>query len=418
MPDRVRGQAKPGGLGTPGRRGVHIRCGLSWRRMQAMEYPYSMNILYTNFHDSPGKGGHSVYILSLIEELAVRHRICVASPAASALNREARKIDGVRVVDQSYVNRVPHRLAGARRLYGLIRDARIDVVHVNGSADHRTALLACLACGSKRPAIVFTKHNDVPVAWPGAAIRARLGTDYAIGVSGYVATLLHRSPYRHRPIAAIGNGIDTSWFSPWPSQAAALQRRTLLGRRADRCRLLVGSNAGTDDYKGWINMVYALQHLGRQAEGIYIALAGEKIDEKQRMALAATGLQDRVVFAGHLNDVRPFLAALDVGFVLSRREGSSIACREMMAMGIPVIVSSAGGLPENVAPQRDGWIVPGGAPAAVAAVLKSILDDPGRLPAMKRAAREKSEALFRRADFARRTEEVYRAALRVCRDGP
>ncbi|WP_459615952.1 glycosyltransferase family 4 protein [Bordetella sp. 2513F-2] len=371
-----------------------------------------MNILYTNFHASPGKGGHSVYILSLIEELVRRHRIIVASPAGSALNREARRIDGVQVVDQSYANRIPQRLAGARRLRRLIREQRVDVVHVNGSSDHRTVLLACLGLGAMRPAIVFTKHNDVPVSRFGPAIRARLGTDHAIGVSWHVAQMLRESPYALRPISAIANGVDTGRFSPWPAHARAAQREILLGARARDCRLLLGSNAGTDDYKGWIDMVRAVRRLGPDGEGIYIALAGSGISARQQEELAATGVQDRVVFTGHLDDVRPFLAALDVGFVLSRREGISIACREMMAMGLPVVVSNAGGLPENVTPRVDGWIVPSHAPDGVAEVLGEILDDPGRLAPLGMAARQKSVAEFSVGDFARRTEEVYETAFR------
>ena len=63
----------------------------------------------------------------------------------------------------------------------------------------------------------------------------------------------------------------------------------------------------------------------------------------------ALGMTGAVVFTGLLRDVRPLLAAMDVGFVLSSRlETISFACREMMAAGRPVIVSDTGGLAENV----------------------------------------------------------------------
>ena len=89
-------------------------------------------------------------------------------------------------------------------------------------------------------------------------------------------------------------------------------------------------------------------------------------------------MQDRVIFVGLLDDVRPFLAALDLGFVLSSRvETISFACREMMAMGLPVVVTDVAGLPENVEDGVDGWIVPACAPAAVSEVLREALREPG-----------------------------------------
>ncbi|MCC3262472.1 glycosyltransferase, partial [Paenibacillus polymyxa] len=93
-----------------------------------------------------------------------------------------------------------------------------------------------------------------------------------------------------------------------------------------------------------------------------------------------------MVFPGRLardHDVRSFVAALDVGFVLSSEmETISFACREMMAMGVPVIVSNAGGLAENVHAGLDSWVVPARAPQAGAGVLCEILAQPYLLGAM------------------------------------
>ena len=62
-----------------------------------------MKLLFTNFHDGDG-GGHTTYILGLARGLAPRHEVHVAAPATSRLNREARAIPGVRVLDQPFPN--------------------------------------------------------------------------------------------------------------------------------------------------------------------------------------------------------------------------------------------------------------------------------------------------------------------------
>jgi glycosyltransferase involved in cell wall biosynthesis len=57
------------------------------------------------------------------------------------------------------------------------------------------------------------------------------------------------------------------------------------------------------------------------------------------------------------------------------------------AFGLPVIVTSAGALPEYVVPGETGWVVPAGDAAALAAVLRDALADPARLRGIGAAGR-------------------------------
>ncbi|MCY1213239.1 N-acetyl-alpha-D-glucosaminyl L-malate synthase [compost metagenome] len=127
--------------------------------------------------------------------------------------------------------------------------------------------------------------------------------------------------------------------------------------------------------------------------------------------VAALGLGDQVVFTGLLDDVRPTLAAGHTAFVLSRSETLSFACREAMAMGLPALVSDAGGLPENVTDGQDGWVVPCANIAALRARLEQILSAPERLAEMGEAALSKSRAYFGMDTFVAGTLAVYHAVL-------
>lgn len=81
-----------------------------------------------------------------------------------------------------------------------------------------------------------------------------------------------------------------------------------------------------------------------------------------------------------------------------------------MAMGVPVIVSDAGGLPENVDSGLDGWVVPVRNPPAIAAVLKEILNSPACLISMGSRARQKAIREFSIDSFVASTERVYELA--------
>ena len=368
-----------------------------------------MKVLYTNFHTGDG-GGHTTYLRWLAAGLRERHEIHVAAPPGSRLNEEARRIDGVRVLDQPFpngLNKFAARAAARRQLAAYLREHRFDLVHVNGSADHRLVLAAL---PDRRPRIVLTKHNSKPVTGFGHWWRARQ-TDAVIAVCEYTRRQLAQTAYRRCLLATVYNGVDLERYRPWDAAAAEAERAKWTDGKERR--LVLGSNAGTADYKGWLDLVEALLLLeAREREQLRVLVAGVPPKEAVRQRIADLGLAETVVFPGLLSDVRPLVAAFDAGFVLSWDvETISFACREMMAMGKPVLVSDYAGLPENIRADEDGWVVPVRNREAIAAHVRQLLAERDRLPAMGRAAHAHAEAEFGLAAFIERTEAVYRQLL-------
>src|SRR5699024_10883314 len=131
---------------------------------------------YTNFHRGDG-GGHTTYIRLLAQGLAQRHHVCVAAAPDSRLNREAKELAGVTVLDQSFPSgpqKIPAWTQAWRQLRAFIREHEIHVVHVNGSADHRLVMRAVRGL-MQRPVIVFTQHNTKRLDTLGKRWRARFG---------------------------------------------------------------------------------------------------------------------------------------------------------------------------------------------------------------------------------------------------
>ncbi|MDR3429874.1 glycosyltransferase [Silvimonas sp.] len=370
----------------------------------------SLKILYTNFHNGDG-GGHTTYIMNLARALAPRHEIFVAAPASSRLYQAASAIPGVQVIDLAFNNRLPTVLRTTKALRGLIARHGFDVIHVNGSADHRMAMLAIIGKGKQRPRIVYTKHNDLPVTGLATWLKARFATDCVICVCEYTRRKLAQTAYAHGALRVVYNGIDLARYAPLDAAATQAARAQWLPANEQHV-LALGSNAGTPDYKGWLDLVEAVSTLPDDLRRqVRIVMAGETPSARQVERVAALGMTERVTFSGLLDDVRPLVAALDIGFVISHQETISFACREMMAMGKPALVSDVGGLPENVTPGVDGWVVPARNPAALAQWLTGILAQRDQLPAMAHAARDKAVREFSLDTFVQGTEQVYRDLL-------
>ncbi|ONR59822.1 glycosyltransferase family 4 protein [Burkholderia cenocepacia] len=367
-----------------------------------------MNILYTNFHGGNG-GGHDTYIYQLAAGLGCRYRVAVALPAGSRLSRMVDTLPGVCVVDMQFKPGWRAFVPKLLRLRHLIAQSVFDVIHVNGSADHRQIMLA-LAGYRKRPPVVFTKHNTYAAGSVGNFLRARFATDRTIAVSDYVRGMLERqSPYND--ITVIKHGVQP------PSQA--LGHAEIHRRRAEYFgnegadAIVLGSVAGTAEHKGWSDLVIALARLSPALRARFrVMLAGDWPSPEQRAFVKRSGVGELVAFVGPTDRTHDVLEACDVSFVLSYHESLSYACREAMSMGRAVIVTAVGGLPENVSDRVDGWIVPPRSPDAVAAVLLEIAAHPERAVRMGRAARARSEYEFGFQRFIDETASVYRALVR------
>jgi glycosyltransferase involved in cell wall biosynthesis len=371
-----------------------------------------MKLLFTDIHHGNG-GGHVTYVMSLIRGLKDRHDITLAAPATGRLYRYASQIQGIRVVPALYTSRLPVLLREVAALRRFLQREAFDVVHVNGSADHRHVMLARMGLPSP-PAIVWTKHNLHPVTSAGHRLRAWAGTNAVIAVSHYVAKVLGRSPYRKLPVNVIQHGIDTQHYCPVPAARKTELRRKMPGLAPEDGLIVLGSTGGTDVEKGWLDVLEGIALLPEQQQHQFgVVVAGDPPGARAQARLASIPHHARLVFPGLVDDVRDILGACDIGFVLSHREALSYACRESLAMGLPTLVSNAGGLPENLVSGEHGWIVPAGDAPAIAKVLATVVAEPKRLATIGAAARRHAVQAFALDGFVAATEQVYRSVART-----
>lgn len=375
-----------------------------------------MKLLITDIHHGNG-GGHVTYILSLIQGLRSEYDITLAVPPTGRLFQRASDIPGIRVLPGLYTSRLPAMVREVRALRAFLEAERFDIVHVNGGADHRHVMLATLGM-KPRPGIVWTKHNTNPVNSVGHRLRARLGTHASIAVCDYVADILQTSAYRRRPIRVVRNGIDVQTLTPVTPAEKAVYRDALFGPLPPDT-LVLGSIGGTDHNKGWHLLVQAAGRLPESLRArLRLVIAGDPPSPELLTLVERAGMAPFVRFPGLVSDVRTVLGACDVGFVLSFREAASYASCETMAMGIPALVSDAGGLPENVREGIDGWVVPVADIDMLEEVLHQMLEQPEILRKMGEMARSRVATAFSVAQFIHDTKEVYQNALLLARGSP
>jgi glycosyltransferase involved in cell wall biosynthesis len=122
------------------------------------------------------------------------------------------------------------------------------------------------------------------------------------------------------------------------------------------------------------------------------------VDAIRRRSVEA-GLADRVLFAGTATgaELDGAFASADVMVLASRTETYGMVVTEALARGLPAIVTDVGGVSEALGHGTDGvlpgLLVPPEDPSALAAGLRSWLDQSDLRAGLRRAARERRGSL-------------------------
>jgi L-malate glycosyltransferase len=138
-------------------------------------------------------------------------------------------------------------------------------------------------------------------------------------------------------IEILPNALDLAGFEP-VTLVARQQAREKLGLNEDGP--ICVSVANLSAVKDLATLVNAAKLLKQRLPSIQFLIVGDgPLRESLEKQAASLGVAENVLFQGRQSDVRPFLAAADLGVLTSHSEGSSNSVLEYMAFGLPVVVS-------------------------------------------------------------------------------
>lgn len=194
----------------------------------------------------------------------------------------------------------------------------------------------------------------------------------------------------------------TSELTARPDQARAIRARA----GGD---VLVGNVAAlVDSHKGQRQIVALARRLHADHPHLVFLIVGGGEDEAA-LREEAQGL-DNLQFAGQVDNVGDYLAAMDVFFYPSRHEGLGSVLLDAMAFGLPIVATEVGGIPEIVEDGANGRLCAVDDLQAQERALLELAADPELRQHIGGINRRKAEA-FRPAEMARAYAAIYRQLL-------
>jgi len=122
-------------------------------------------------------------------------------------------------------------------------------------------------------------------------------------------------------------------------------------------------------------------------------------------------LADKVVFTGWRRDLPRIYADLDVLVVSSDNEGTPVSAIEAMAARCPVVATRVGGIPDLIADEETGFLVPPRNAERLAAAVIHLLREPDVAHRVGQAARAVARERFSVERLIDDTEDLYEQLL-------
>lgn len=276
----------------------------------------------------------------------------------------------VEVIDAGRTRQLHRTAASVVRLAQMAR--KVDVVVSNQSKGHVYGGLAARLAG--RPAVWW--QHGTPERSPIESTAARVPAAAVVAGSQQSYDAQRRLTPRRR-VELVFPGIDVRGVRARRGSGAGIRGVNKFGNVP-----LVGIVGRLQEWKGQGVFLQAASQVAQSFPSVIFLVVGGAIlgwegdypDQLRRLA-KELGIEHRVHFVGHQDDVYPWFDALDVVVHASFGEPFGLVLIEAMALGKPVVATAAGGPVDIIEDGVSGILVPPGDHGAMAAAVTKLLED-------------------------------------------
>ena len=238
-------------------------------------------------------------------------------------------------------------------------------------------------------------------------------------------TLLYRWLYRHLDRLIFDSELSKSEFLSThptidekkqgivhtsivvPEAVTTVDIRAQYGIAAD---CVIGMFHGRlDPEKGLDTLLEAVAQIKeRNFRLVLVGRGSEEYTAHLKQTVQEKGIAEKVVFAGFVHPVLPYVAAADFGILASTvQEGCPLSPQEYMSQGRPVVVTDNGGQREYVVQEQNGLLVPPGDAKALAEAMARLVDDAALRQRLGKQAKADFDDHLNYAHYYEQIKKIY-----------
>ncbi len=289
------------------------------------------------------------------------------------------------------------------RLWELMRERQISIVHA--FLYHTCILGRLLGWSAMVPVVLCSQRStDDWRSWFHVALdrwTQYFVTRYVANCDAVARRLLAVERIAPAKIHVIRTGIQPL-KQAGPACAADLRKKWNIPANAR----VLGTVANLRPAKGHRILIEAAKKvLAEFPDTVFVWVGDGDLRQELSREISRQGLDKNFRLVGFAQDTQPYYAMFDIFVLPSLWEGLPLAFMEAMSLGLPIVVTKAGGVPEIATDSQDCLLVEPNDADALAAALTDLLRSP-----------EKSERLGMQAKARFAHENSLDACVRQIQD--
>jgi glycosyltransferase involved in cell wall biosynthesis len=277
----------------------------------------------------------------------------------------------------------------------IVRDYDIDIIHGH---DYKTDILAyVLGLCNPHVHLISTSHGWITNTLKGSLykwihLRVLRRFKNLIAVSEATKSMMSASGITSKKIKVIYNGIDCNYWC-FNGQKPTLKKEWNIPDNA----FVIGTVGRISDEKDYITFLKIAKTVTDKINNVYFVIVGEgKQNERERLVEFADTLdiRDKIVFAGYRSDLLEVYSTCDIFLMTSITEGLPNTMLEAMSMGVSIVSTNVGGIPELVEEGKTGFLFDIGNTANLAEKIIYMITNRALRESLSTAGRERIEKVF------------------------
>ncbi len=364
----------------------------------------------------PTFGGSGVVATELGLELSKRgheiHFITYSQPVRLDLLSHNVHYHEVNVPEYALFHYQPYELALSSKLVDMVKLYKIEILHVHYAIPHAyAAYMAQQMLGEEGIYVpIVTTLHGTDITLVGNHPFYKPAVTFSINKSDAVTTVsksLKEDTLRlfniTNNIQVVPNFIDTDKFK----ESFTDCQRDMMASKEEKIITHVSNFRKVKRIEDVIAIFYNIQ----KEIPAKLMMVGEGPEKEPAEELCRKlGIEDKVVFFGNSNEIDRILCFSDLFLLPSVTESFGLAALEAMSVGVPVISSNTGGIPEVNVHGISGFLSDVGDVVDMSKNALYILKDKERLKTFKKNA--KAESLkFDIHAIVPQYEAIYKATL-------
>ena len=285
---------------------------------------------------------------------------------------------------------------------------KIDIMHAHTSHAHASALYSKLM--SNKAKLILHRRVSFP-------IKSNLISHFkytspllnrVICISKNVQEVLTKKTNQLNKTSIVYDSIDPERFNDTTTYQKKFRERYKL----DDSKYIITNTAALSSEKDYYTFINTAEQCIKDGlDATFLIVGDGKEKDHLREYLKNKNLGSRVKMLGFINDINDILNHTDIFLVTSKVEGLGSSILDAFCKKIPVVATSAGGIPEIVIHNKTGMLAPIGDYQSLAGYIQYLLKHPEIQSEIIANALELLNSQFLITQMATDTEMVYQEVM-------